>query len=520
MITLKKLPVRVPALPALLALLALSGCPGTGSDTNPSSRSVSIERNGAVLALSWEAAPGAEGYRLYIAENHDDTQNVQPLELVEPVYVVTATNSGSAYYFRVKALINGVEAEDWWATGKTTMPVAAPSNIILSRTYTSIYVFWDAVNGASSYEVYYSRINKSENAEKWTGSIDGASTEITDLKNNVSYYVWVRALGQNGPSPFSEVRNATTGPPKKPAVPDIAWTIRMKNAVGAIWAPAENAVSYDFCYGTGTDPAIGTIVTVRDTICLVENLPRNVNYRIWVRGKNVQYVSDWTEVCEAKTGQGFPEHIEGTYFARSPADIRGGLPYYMDGYQVGKVRDMYRDFPFNKKKFTDPKYSVGLPAHLVNMGITRELPSGASYDDDDQYVLYHFEGFMGIVRAVLEKPSRATPVVNYTILELFKNDRPAWNFTTVKFSYDRTSDAFLRGVNEYALVETELTPAILKEVGGVDWDHQIAYPCIRLGYTGSGKGVGGVDKDADFHPELLPPNFFDLSGDLWDLVNW
>ncbi|MDR0731395.1 MAG: fibronectin type III domain-containing protein [Treponema sp.] len=562
MMSLKKLPLRALLLAGTVflgAALILSGCPGTGADPGDSFRSVDIKRNETTLTLSWEAAPDAEGYRLYITENHEDTRQALPFDLDSPVYIVTGTNSGSIYYFWVKAVIDGVEAEDWWARGRTAMPVFAPSNIILSRTYTSIYVFWDEVMGAQSYEVYYSQINKSGNADKWTGPIEGTSTEIQDLKNNVSYYVWVRAMGEDGPSPFSEVRNATTGAPKKPDVPVLSWTIRMKNAVGAIWSPAENAVSYDFCYGTGTDPSTGTIVNVRDTVCVVEDLPRNVNYRMWVRGRNAQWLSDWTAVCEAQTGQGFPEHIEGTYFSRWPVDTRGGAPYYMDGYQVGKVRDMYRDFPFNKEKFTDPKYNAGLPAYLVDAGVTRDLPGGEPYDDDDQYVLYLFSGFMGIVRAVLEKqPANTLGAMNYTVLELFKTTYPAWNYTTVKFSYARHSNSYLRGVNEYPLSGinslTQLTPALLKTVGGTNWDQAVAYPGIRLGHTGKGMGVGGPDRDADFHPQLLRPEplsayllkkfpseftssiaannfvsgnaanrwnekYFPLE-DLWDMVNW
>ncbi|MDR0732031.1 MAG: fibronectin type III domain-containing protein, partial [Treponema sp.] len=304
-------------LAVLLAAALLCGCPGTGTDPVESYRAITIQRDESVLTLSWEAAPEAEGYRLYTSENREDTEDIQPLELEDPVYIMTWTNSGSVYYFRVKAIVGGVEGEDWWARGKAAMPVSAPSGVVLSRTYTSLYVFWDPVNGAASYEVYYSRFNNSGGAGKWTGAIEGTSTEIQDLKNNVSYYVWVRAVGPEGPSPFSGVKNAMTGEPKKPAVPVIAWTIRMKNAVGAIWRPAENAVEYEFCYGTGTDPASGKIITVKDTVCLAEGLPANVNYRMWVRGKNIQYVSDWTQVYEAKT-EGFPERMEGTYFSRWP----------------------------------------------------------------------------------------------------------------------------------------------------------------------------------------------------------
>jgi hypothetical protein len=508
---------------ALVSLLALAGCPGTGSDTGPAFRSVSVARNGDALTVSWEAAPDAEGYRFYLAENREDTEDLLPQETADPVYIVAATNSGSVYYFWVRAVVNGVETDDWWARGSAAMPVAAPSNIVLSRALTSIYVYWDPVNGANSYEVYYSRINRSENAEKWTGAIEDNSTEIQNLTSNVSYYIWVRALGREGPSPFSDAKNAMTGPPKEPAVPAVSWTIRMKNAVGAIWSPAENATSYDFCYSMGNEPSGGTIVNVKDTICLVENLPWNVNYRVWVRGKNTRYVSDWTAVYEVKTGQGFPEHMEGTYFSRYPVDTHGGVPYYMDGYQIGKVRNMYRDFPFNKTKFTDPKYQVGLPPYMVNAGVTRDLPRGNPYDDDDQYLLHHFNGFMGIVRAVLERqPRSATGAFNYTFVEFFGTPDSRWTYTVVKFTYFQTSNSYLRGVNGGPLItESALTPERFKAIAaGRDWDQNVAYPGIRLGYTGSGKGVGGADVDADFHPELLPPNFFHLAGDLWDLVNW
>jgi hypothetical protein len=510
-----------------LALLALSGCPGTGPGAGDSYRSVSVVRDEGVLTLSWEAAPEAEGYRLYIAEGRDDTQGVQPLDIEDPVYIMTHANSGSVYYFWIKAVTGGAEAEDWWARGRAAMPVAAPAEVILSRTYTSIYVFWDPVNGATSYEVYYSRINNSGGAEKWTGPIEANSTEIQNLKNNVSYYVWVRALGPEGPSPFSGTKNTVTGEPKRPAVPNITWTIRMKNAVGAIWSPAENAVSYDFCYGTGTDPAAGTVINVKDTVCLAEDLPRNVNYRIWVRGKNTQYVSDWTQVCEVKTGWVFPEAMEGTFFSRWPTATRGGSPYYMDGYQIGKVRDMRRDFPFNKTKFADPKYDTGLPGFMVDAGITRDLPGGASCDDDDQYALHHFGGVMGIVRAVLEPPRATSTTTNKTVLELFRSASSPL-FEIVRFTYHRDDEYHLWGANQTqaSVSQPKLTAAVLKGIagdpvdvsastGGISGDTGIralldgdpigiVYPAVRLGHPGDTMNPAG-DPDADFHPQLLRP---------------
>jgi hypothetical protein len=289
-------------------------------------------------------------------------------------------------------------------------------------------------------------------------------------------------------------------------------------------------------------------------VCLAEGLPPNVNYRIWLRGKNIQYVSDWTQVYEVKTGQGFPEHMEGTYFSRWPASANGGASYYMDGYQVGKVRDMHRDFPFNKTKFADPKYYVGLPGFLTDSGVTRDLPGGAPYDDDDQYVLHHFGGFMGIVRAVLQNQSYPVPgqEMDYTVIETFGiAAQAAKPFMLVKFSYWLSSNKDLRGVNTAGpMAETRLTPAVLKSISNRVWDANVAYTCIRLGYVGNKDGATGPDQDADFHPQLLRPEplavyiqeklglssseamnfvssnanrwneaYFPLE-DLWDMVNW
>ena len=70
---------RALSLLGLLALLILGGCPEAGTDTGPAYRSVSIVRSENILTVSWEAAPEAEGYLFYMAENREDTEGVLPL---------------------------------------------------------------------------------------------------------------------------------------------------------------------------------------------------------------------------------------------------------------------------------------------------------------------------------------------------------------------------------------------------------------------------------------------------------
>jgi hypothetical protein len=207
----------------------------------------------------------------------------------------------------------------------------------------------------------------------------------------------------------------------------------------------------------------------------------------------------------ATAGAMLPAAMHGTFFSRFPLS-HGSRPYYMDGYQVGLVSDMDAVFPFNKAKY--PNYR-GFPGFLAEAGMVKEGATGAPVYDDDQYVFY-IGSSIGVVRAVLEwavvRDGRKE-CANYAVIEPFKIPGRSYDFTyeATKFGYAQDDPNTLLGVNGFGDEINQLTLEALYALSGKSWDQGIAYPCIRLGYIGDGKGLGGPDKDGDFHPELIRP---------------
>jgi hypothetical protein len=73
---------------------------------------------------------------------------------------------------------------------------------------------WAAVDGASSYKVWYNTADDSSAAVQQGGDITAISYTITGLANGTPYYVWVKAKNSAGDSDFSKSSNGT------PVAPD------------------------------------------------------------------------------------------------------------------------------------------------------------------------------------------------------------------------------------------------------------------------------------------------------------
>jgi hypothetical protein len=465
------------------------------------------------LTLDWDPVPEAEAYRLYWREGDPDPNGAQIIEILstDTTCTIGGLNNGSAYYFWVRALKDGLEISPFKDPLEVNMPVPPPdtAGITLARDETSIHVLWEPVSGASSYEVWYSLTNRSASAKKWGGPIDGTRAEVTGLIHNNTYYFWLKSLGAAGASAFSGVKSETTGTPLEPAVPVIKWTGRLRNGIFVNWEPAANATAYEFRYSAGNnvDQAEGRIADVKTTVCMVEGLSKGISYNFWVRSGNALFVSAWSAMGTVTPGRWIPAEMEGMYFSRWPySDDR---PYYMDGYRIGPVLEMTSVFPFNRVRYPNPEYR-GFPGPLAELGIVKEGAAGGVINGEDQYVFYVCDGLgglmLGVVRAILERTltlaSGRNLCVNYTVIEPFKiPGLSTGRYELVEFRYYEDQPGlfypgYLMGINGGTI--SSLTVEDLHKLSGTSWDAGVAYPGIRLGY-------GSRDTDAVFHPELIRP---------------
>ncbi len=172
---------------------------------------------GADLAtLAWTPVPGATAYNLYVGTvsggepaigspsgYHIKTTGSSPLN-----YVVTGLNAGLTYYF----FLTSVDAQNnEGATGSneahaTIIPLA-PVVVTTTAGNGQVTLTWNSVQGAASYDVYYSTTTTLAGGTKVASAMSGVP--VTGLTNGQLYYFGVTALAAGTEGSLSNEVSAT-----------------------------------------------------------------------------------------------------------------------------------------------------------------------------------------------------------------------------------------------------------------------------------------------------------------------
>jgi fibronectin type 3 domain-containing protein len=161
--------------------------------------------------LAWDAVNGANGYNVYRCNSENGTYTkVNHSTISSAEYTDTGLNPLTEYYYKVSATVfelEGILSSPVLCT--TLMP--APDNVrVTSVTDGSISFTWNAVNGASAYNIYRS------------GSVDGVYTKVnssvvtqvsyadTELSSNTNYHYKVSAVTNSIESAQSSVLSVAT----------------------------------------------------------------------------------------------------------------------------------------------------------------------------------------------------------------------------------------------------------------------------------------------------------------------
>ena len=143
-------------------------------------------------------------------------------------------DAGSEYKVRCRGCRNSLFSE-WseYSEKLVTIP-AAPSGFTecYAKTNTSVYLEWEAVNTAKTYEIEYANdISYFDSSDKTTtiSGIESTRYEKTGLEKGDTYYFRLRAVNDTGSSPWSEVASTTVG--KAPGAPT-TWSSTTTAIVG------------------------------------------------------------------------------------------------------------------------------------------------------------------------------------------------------------------------------------------------------------------------------------------------
>ena len=164
--------------------------------TQISVSNLKADANGSTVQLSWTGGvTGAEGYVIY--RRTEDGSYTQIGRTSGNTYSDTIS-AGIKYYYAV-AVYSGSRTE-----GKCpevgVMYLVAPSGLSVSNTIASLTLKWNAVKGATGYEIY--RAGTDGKYSKIT-TVTSTSYVDTNVKNNTQYSYKIKAYNAAGASAFS-----------------------------------------------------------------------------------------------------------------------------------------------------------------------------------------------------------------------------------------------------------------------------------------------------------------------------
>lgn len=133
--------------------------------------------------------------------------------------------------------------------GKVVVVLDAPEQLTVDGGRARITVVWSAVNGATSYNIYYSDQSPVNVATATKVAGVGSPQTIRNLVNGTRYYVVVTATGPSGESGPSKEISAVPADPAPPLAPQNVHADAGSGQITVTWDPSDGATSYNLYFG-------------------------------------------------------------------------------------------------------------------------------------------------------------------------------------------------------------------------------------------------------------------------------
>ena len=287
-----------------------SGTYGVSSLPAPS---LSATASSGKIALTWSSVPGASTYNLYRNAGGTSGFTLYQTGLTTTTYTDSSVTSGIAYSYYVNAVNTdnqGLNSNtvSLFATGSV---LPAPFGLVAGPSGASaIYIQWNFVAGASSYNVYRGTTAGGEAATPIATGVTygqnngfGNFTDSTANVNGQTYYYRVTAVNGTGESAKSTEASATVGgsPLSAPSLTAVAGT----GQVVLTWSAVPGATTYTL-YRNAAGTGFITYKTGLGTTYTDTGVTNGLTYQYYVAAVNVHdqgYGSNTATVTLNSTSQ-------------------------------------------------------------------------------------------------------------------------------------------------------------------------------------------------------------------------
>lgn len=178
----------------------------------PTGLKASYISSNSEIKVTWNSVSGADCYEFYWGTSNNPNKAKKGNDKTGTEAYLLNVEEGDSLYFWVKAKKSDVTS-DFSESVYCSVPTSTinpPTGVTATSTSEStITVSWNAVSGATKYDVYYSTSPYSSSAI-YLGNTGSLSTKITEVSSGTTYYFWVKASNGSKTSDFSSWAAAST----------------------------------------------------------------------------------------------------------------------------------------------------------------------------------------------------------------------------------------------------------------------------------------------------------------------
>ena len=154
---------------------------------------ITVKADSGKSYLTWKAVDGATKYEIYRATSKDGAYT-KMYTTSSLYYTNTSAKPGTTYYYKIKALGTSSYATSAFSNIRSiTCDCAKPVVTITTNSSGKPYLDWDAVEGATKYEIWRATSSSGTYTKMWTTTSSYYTN--TSAVSGTTYYYKVIALG-------------------------------------------------------------------------------------------------------------------------------------------------------------------------------------------------------------------------------------------------------------------------------------------------------------------------------------